>query len=251
MTVPVHIYGVTDTSVTIPADRTGRSKRPLRHIEGDGLRVLVSDVDADSRVLREDLMAHAHTLEAVATLGTVLPMQFGVEMPDDDTVRHELIESRGDEIRPLLERFDGLLQLTVSVDLIEQEALREALRRDPDLVALRDEVRRASPQERHSAEVRLGEAIAAALDVLRAGVGDGVVDQLAPTARAVSLGEVRGALQAAEIFLLVERDRQSEVDATVTTLREDLAPLASLRYVGPQPPYAFLDAASSGALAWA
>lgn len=249
--MPVHIYGVTDTSVTIPADRTGRSKRPLRHIDGDGLRVLVSDVDADSRVLREDLMAHAHTLEAVATLGTVLPMQFGVEMPDDDTVRHELIESRGDEIRPLLERFDGLLQLTVSVDLIEEEALREVLRRDPDLVALRDHVQRASPQERHSAEVRLGEAIAAALDALRAGIGDGVVDQLAPTARAVSLGELRGALQAAEIFLLVERDRQGEVDATVTTLREDLAPLASLRYVGPQPPYAFLDAASSEELAWA
>lgn len=249
--MPVHIYGVTDTSVTIPADRTGRSKRPLRHIDGDGLRVLVSDVDADSRVLREDLMAHAHTLEAVAALGTVLPMQFGVEMPDDDTVRHELIESRGDEIRPLLERFDGLLQLTVAVDLIEQEALKEVLRRDPDLVALRDHVQRAAPQDRHSAEVRLGEAIAAALDVLRAGVGDGVVDRLAPTAGAVSLGEVRGALQAAEIFLLVERDRQSELDATVTTLREDLAPLASVRYVGPQPPYAFLDAASSGELAWA
>lgn len=249
--MPLHIYGVTDTSVTIPADRTGRSKRPLRHIDGDGLRVLVSDVDADSRVLREDLMAHAHTLEAVAALGTVLPMQFGVEMPDDDTVRHELIESRGDEIRPLLERFDGLLQLTVSVDLIEQEALREVLRKDPDLVALRDHVQRASPQERHSAEVRLGEAISAALDVMRAEIGDGVVDRLAPIARAVSLGEVRGALQAAEIFLLVERDRQSEVDAAVTTLREDLAPLASLRYVGPQPPYAFLDAASSGELAWA
>ncbi|MFJ2757507.1 GvpL/GvpF family gas vesicle protein [Nocardioides sp. NPDC087217] len=249
--MPVHIYGVTDTSVTIPADRTGRSKRPLRQIDGDGLRVLVSDVDADSRVLREDLLAHAHTLEAVAALGAVLPMQFGVEMPDDDTVRHELIESRGDEIRPLLERFDGLLQLTVSVDLIEPEALREVLRRDQDLVALRDHVQRASPQERHSAEVRLGEAIAAALDALRAGVGDGVVDRLAPTARAVSLGEVRGALQAAEVFLLVERDRQSEVDATVTTLREDLAPLASLRYVGPQPPYAFLEAASSEELAWA
>ena len=213
--------------------------------------MLVSDVDDDSRVLREDLMAHAHTLEAVATLGTVLPMQFGVEMPDDDTVRHELIESRGDEIRPLLERFEGLLQLTVAVDLIEQEALKEVLRRDPDLVALRDHVQRAAPQDRQSAEVRLGEAIAGALEALRAEVGDGVVDRVAPTARAVSLGEVRGALQAAEVFLLVERDRQSELDATVTTLRDDLAPLASLRYVGPQPPYAFLDAASSGELSWA
>ncbi|WP_406034354.1 GvpL/GvpF family gas vesicle protein [Nocardioides sp. NBC_00163] len=249
--MPVHVYGVTDTSVTIPTDRTGRSKRPLRHIDGGDLRVLVSDVDDDSRVLREDLMAHAHTLEAVATLGTVLPMQFGVEMPDDDTVRHELIESRGDEIRPLLERFEGLLQLTVAVDLIEQEALKEVLRRDPDLVALRDHVQRAAPQDRHSAEVRLGEAIAGALEALRAEVGDGVVDRVAPTARAVSLGEVRGALQAAEVFLLVERDRQSELDATVTTLRDDLAPLASLRYVGPQPPYAFLDAASSGELSWA
>ncbi|WP_328529628.1 GvpL/GvpF family gas vesicle protein [Nocardioides sp. NBC_00368] len=248
--MPVHIYGVTDTSVAIPADRKGRASRPLRRIDGDGLRVLVSDVDADSRVMREDLMAHAHALEAMAAAGTVLPMQFGVEMPDDDTVRHELIESRGGEIRSLLERFDGLLQLSVSVELNEEEALREALRRDPDLVALRDHVRRASPGERPSSELRLGEAMAGALDMLRAEVGDRVVDELVAVARAVSLGEARGALQAVEAALLVERDRQSEVDATVTTLRDDLTPLAALRYVGPQPPYAFLDAASSEVPAW-
>lgn len=249
--MPVHIYGVTDTSVEIPEDRKGRSKRPLRHVDGDDLRVIVSDVEADSRVLRDDLLAHAHTLEAMAQRGTVLPMQFGVEMPDDETVRLEVIESRGDEIRPLLERFRGLIQLTVSVDLNEQEALKETLRRDPDLVALRDHAQRAAPQDRHPAEVRLGEAIAGSLERMRVEVGDGVADRIAPTARAVSFGEVRGALQAAEVFLLVERDRQSELDAEVTTLREDLAPLASVRYVGPQPPYAFLDAASAEELAWA
>lgn len=248
--MPLHIYGVTDTSVPIPPDRAGRANRPLRQIEGDGLRVLVSEVEADTRVLREDLMAHAHALEAMAALGTVLPMQFGVEMPDDDTVRRELIESRGDEIRSLLEQFAGLLQLTVSVELKEEEALREALRRDSDLVALRDHVQSASPGERHSSELRLGEAVAGALDLLRAEVGDRVVDGLIPIARAISLGEARGALQAVEAALLVERDRQSEVDATVTTLRDDLTPLAAVRYVGPQPPYAFLDAASSEVPAW-
>ena len=248
--MPLHIYGVTDTSVPIPPDRAGRANRPLRQIEGDGLRVLVSEVAADTRVLREDLMAHAHALEAMAALGTVLPMQFGVEMPDDDTVRRELIESRGDEIRSLLEQFAGLLQLTVSVELKEEEALREALRRDSDLVALRDHVQSASPGERHSSEMRLGEAVAGALDLLRAEVGDRVVDGLIPIARAISLGEARGALQAVEAALLVERDRQSEVDATVTTLRDDLTPLAAVRYVGPQPPYAFLDAASSEVPAW-
>ncbi|MDQ4115009.1 MAG: GvpL/GvpF family gas vesicle protein [Actinomycetota bacterium] len=248
--MPLHVYGVTETSVAIPADQTGRSKRPLRQIDGDGLRVLVSEVEADTRVLREDLMAHAHALEAVAARGTVLPMQFGIEMPDEDTVRHELIESRGEEIRSLLERFDGLLQLSVSVELQEEPALREAMRRDPDLVALRDHVRTTSAAERPSSEMRLGEAVAAALDLLRAEVGDRVVEQLAPIARAISLGEARGALQAAEAALLVERERQSEVDAAVTNLRDELAPLASLRYVGPQPPYAFLDAASSEVPAW-
>jgi hypothetical protein len=241
---------VTDTSVPIPPDRAGRAARPLRQIEGDGLRVLVSEVEIDTRVMREDLMAHAHALEAMAALGTVLPMQFGVEMPDEETVRQELIESRGEEIRSLLERFDGLLQLTVSVELAEEEALKEALRRDPDLVTLRDHIQRAGPTERPSTELRLGEAMAGALDVLRAEVGDRVVDGLLPTTRAISLAEVRGALQAVEAALLVERDRQSEVDATVTSLRDDLTPLASLRYVGPQPPYAFLDAASSEVPAW-
>ena len=36
-------------------------------------------------------MAHARVLEQVVETETVLPMQFGMSMPDDQTVRHDLL----------------------------------------------------------------------------------------------------------------------------------------------------------------
>jgi len=233
----VHVYGVIGSAATLPDDLTGRSGRSVRRVQDDAIAVLVSDVEDDARVRREDLLAHAHLLEAVVAESTVIPTRFGVLMPDDDTVRREFLVDRRAHLLGLLHAFDDCLQVTVTATYDEEAALREVLARDPDLAALRAST---APGDT-SGQVRLGEAVSAALESLRSGAAHLVIEWFRPYALATSVNEVRGAYDVANVALLVRRADRVRVDAAVADLDRQVSGQMSLRYVGPQPPYAFLD----------
>ena len=234
----VHVYGVVRSGATLPEELTGRAEQPVRRVGDDDLTVLVSDVEEDARVGRADLLAHAHLLEAVAADSTVIPVQFGVIMPDDDTVRREFLGNERDRLLGLLGAFDGYVQLTVRADYVEEAALREVVRRDREVAELRDAAAKSDDQ---ALQVRLGEAVANALGSLRDEAADMVVRWLQPHAHAVAVNQPRGAYEVANIALLVHRGARTKLDAAVADLDRELAGQMTLRYVGPQPPYSFLD----------
>lgn len=232
-----HVYGVVPSKARLPDGLTGRGGQPVRRVEDDELAVLVSDVEDDARVRRDDLLVHAHLLEAVIAETTVIPSRFGVLVPDDDTVRQEFLVNRREHLRGLLRAFDGCVQVTVHASYDEEAALREVLRRDPDLAAMRDAIDPADT----SAQVRLGEAVGSRLAYVEEDAANMVVEWLRPYALATAIQETRGAYDVASVALLVKRDDRPRVDAAVGDLDRQVAGQMSLRYVGPQPPYAFLD----------
>jgi len=240
----LHLYGIVDAETSLPDDLVGRADAPVRTVADEGLAVLVSDVDEDRRVGRSDLLAHAHVLERLAETSTVLPIRFGMLMPDEDTVRVELLGPQGEHSAALLRAFAGHVQLTVTTRYDEDEALREVLRRDPEL-------REAGAASDLAARMRVGEAVAAGLEELRVDDADRVLQRLAPHARAVAFNEVRDAYTVSSVALLVDRDLRSALDVAVADLRDELGPRIQVRYVGPQPPYAFLDSVETEASAWA
>lgn len=249
--MPVHLYGVVGDAARAPDhDRaTGRGGRPVRLIGHAGVQALVSDIDDESRAGRDDLLTHAHVLEAVAAESTVIPARFGHVFPDDDHVRTDLLEAGHQELSELLSAFEGLIQLTIQVRYVEEAALREVLRRDPDLLGLRDAA--AAPGAGQELQLRLGEAVAVALDHLVQEEGDRLLELVAPFARAVSVNETRSAHDVLNVALLVERARRAELDEAVTALVEEVSPAMTVRYVGPQPAYSFLEPVQRGELAWA
>lgn len=238
----VHVYGVTAAAVELPEGLAGRLNTPIRTVADDRLQVLVSDVEDDARVGRKDLLAHAHALESLAASETVVPMQFGVLMPDDETVRSELLERQGEHLRQLVHTFEGMVQLTVTATYEEAAALREVVTRDPSL-------KQSEPPEL-DARIRQGEAIAAALERLRQEDGDLIADRLARHAQAVAINEPRGAYDVASIALLVRREDQDAVGADVAGLRQAAGDRMEFRYVGPQPPYDFLDTVVAEGSRW-
>ena len=52
------------------------------------------------------------------------------------------------------------------------------------------------------------------------------------------------------VALLVERDRRADLDRAVSELSGEVAERLQLRYVGPQPPYAFLDSVETEERSW-
>ena len=67
----------------------------------------MSEVDADARVRRDDLLAHARVLESLVESSTVLPMRFGVIVETDELVAHNILEAGGSRLTSLLNSFDG------------------------------------------------------------------------------------------------------------------------------------------------
>lgn len=249
MTVAVHLYGVVPAAGDEPDVGTGRRGSPVRFVAGRDLRAVVSDVEEDAPVGRDDLLSHAHVLETLAAELPVIPVQFGTLAPADDAVRRDVLDAQHDDLVALLEAFSDVVQLTVDVTHREEAALREVLLRDPGLVALRDHVRSGAGGE--GDRVRLGETVAAALQDLQEQDAALVLDRLAPHAKAVAENEARGAHAVTSVALLVDRDDHTAMDEAVTLLTDELGARARVRYVGPQPPYSFLEPVASGELAWA
>jgi hypothetical protein len=58
----------------------------------------VTEIDGDTRVRRDDLLAHARVLEALIESSTVLPMRFGVIVETDELVAHNILEAGGSRL---------------------------------------------------------------------------------------------------------------------------------------------------------
>lgn len=246
----VHLYGVTTPDAPAPPGVKGRQDGELRLVADDRLAVIVSDVDADVPAGRKDLLAHAHVLEAYAERSNVVPMQFGIALPDDDIVREQLLEDDRDSLEELLHSFEGLLQLTVQVFHHEEPALREVLRRRPDIVEARERMKAFPETATPAHQMELGQAVAQALEDLQEEDRLATMDALAPLSVAVAENDAAGAHEVLHAAFLVERDARPAFDEAVADLRRDNEERMRIRYVGPQPPYSFLEAMREGQIAW-
>jgi hypothetical protein len=244
----LHLYGVTSADAAHPEEAEGRGGAPLRLVADEEIAVIVSEVDERRPAGPKDLLAHARVLEAYAERETVLPMQFGIALPDEAEVRQQVLDREGSDLSYLLNAFHGLVQLTVQAFHHEEPALKEVLRREPALVAERDRLRSAAPAPSHRMQV--GQAVAQLLEHLQEEDGQVVLDHLAPLAVAVSEGERNGTHQLLNAAFLVERESRPAFDKAVAEAAAALEERVRLRYVGPQPPYSFLEPVRNGELAW-
>jgi len=246
----VHLYGVVAEEASLP-DLPGRGDAPLRAVTSHGLGMIVSDVDESARVKAADLLTHARVLESCVEKATVVPMQFGILMPDDESVRGEILDADHDALRGMLQAFEGLVQLSVRVFQEEEPAMRVVLSRYPELRALRERVRETVPPAPVSEQLRLGEGVSRALTDLAAEYAETVAPLLAQQARAVSEQEPQGVNEVLNAAYLVERSDQERFGTVVSAVRESFSGQLSVRFVGPQPPYSFVEAARQGRATWA
>jgi Gas vesicle synthesis protein GvpL/GvpF len=245
----LHVYGVVAAAAPLPDGLRGRQEARLRLVVHGDLAAVVSEIDADARVRRNDLLGHARVLETLVEGTTVLPMRFGVIVGNDEEVAHNILEAGETGLTSLLKSFDGLVQLTVKAYHEEDGALKELLRQRPEIRSLRDQT--ASGAASYQSQIRLGEAIAVALDELASADAAMLNEELSGLAERVLLQEVSGRNQVLDAALLVERADRARTDEGVARLSKTLPDRLRLRYIGPQPPYAFVDTELAGEPVWA
>jgi hypothetical protein len=196
----------------------------------------------------KNLTAHSAVLQEAMDAGTVLPMRFGVLMPDEDTVRHDLLEGRAQWLTAMLDALDGRVEMTVSATYREEELLHEVVTQDARIGVLRERIRGKPAAATHFDRIRLGELVAAAVDARRNADATSILAPLVPQADAYVAGQPLHERMVVNTAFLVRRDALGKFDAAVERVSAERAERMHFKLTGPLPPFSFV---ASEEPAWA
>jgi hypothetical protein len=230
---PASVYGVTWADGAIGAGR-GVSDASVHALEHGELVALVSDLpSAEIQARRRDLLRHADVLQQAFERTTVVPLGFGTVFESGDHVVSELLEPRYEELVALLQRLDGLVELTVRAFYDDSAVLAAIVNDEPRIAALRGATG-------HGAQVQLGEAVADALAGRRNRDADEIVAALSSLAHDVVVEERVAEFEVVRAAFLLERSRTDEFDAEAEELARRHEGVVRFKLTGPLPPHHFV-----------
>jgi hypothetical protein len=231
---PAYVYGVTWADGVLPAAE-GVADAAVQAVEHGELAALVSELPSPKiQARRRDLLRHADVLQQAFERQTVVPLGFGTVFASGDDVVSELLEQRYEELVALLQRLDGLVELTVRAFYDEDAVLTEVVRNDPEVAALRG---RAG----HGTQLQLGEAVAAALAARRNRDADEIVAALSAVAHEVVVEERVAEFEVVRAAFLVERSATDDLDARAEELAQRFGGVIRFKLTGPLPPHHFVS----------
>ncbi|MGW8943754.1 GvpL/GvpF family gas vesicle protein [Streptomyces koyangensis] len=240
----LYVYGVVAPGHPVPPGRTGVGAGPVRLLTGepDAPAAVVGDAPAGLRARRRDLTAHQELLGALAADGPVLPMRFGVVLPDEAVLLDQLATRRAAYERAL-ERVAGRVEMNVKALPPQGEAaLAQLLSEDAGLRAMRD---RGLRRPGYEASVRLGQAVSDALERRARLAAERVRRSLVPLADRWCDGpQVEGCVL--NVSLLLDRDAEAAFRGEADRLAAALAGRAELLLTGPLPCYSFVPTEAAG-----
>ena len=235
--MPLLLHGVLDASIAEGLPRAALREAAGRAVEvvpTGGLAAVVSHSEADEAVpSRANLMAHTRLLELLGERTTVAPMRFGVIAADHEAVRAELA-TRGSQLREVLQRLEGHLELRLRGRYEQDAVLREVLAGDRRAASLRG----ATSVE---ARMELGERIVAGIEARRDADRHQVLQRLEAHVADVVVGDVSEPLDAFSVSLLVARSATGDFEQELEAVGRESAPVLGLELVGPVPPFSFVD----------
>jgi hypothetical protein len=236
----VYVYGIVRAGTSPEALDHGDAGAPeVRLVEAGDLAALVSDSPEEAS--RELVLAHSRVLAAAVQHSPVVPLRFGMVVTDEDAVREEILEGHHDELAQLLERFEGLVQMTLKVYYHEDAVVADILAADPAAARLREALQGQPEDATYKQRVALGERLNAAIEKRRVADGAEILEPLKPLAEAISLEPPEDEVMVGHVVFLLRQDRIPEFDAAVESLAQARVELMRFRLVGPMPAYNFID----------
>jgi Gas vesicle synthesis protein GvpL/GvpF len=239
----VYVYGIVpgDVEVEKSAQGIGDPPAPVETVHEGDIAALVSVIAADRALgSPEDLQAHAKLLDGTAAFVPVLPLRFGAVMTDEDSVAEELLRGHHDEFAQALKALEGHAEYVVKGRYDERAFLTQLLSESKQARQLSDDIRNKSEDASRNSRIALGELIANAVESMRNADTKTVIDELDGIASQVNPREPTHEWDAVHVALLVEVERQAELEEVLDRLNENAGGRMKLRLLGPLAAYDFV-----------
>jgi hypothetical protein len=240
----LYVYGImrADDAAQAAGGGDGLGSVSLGAVSHEGVSALVSPMADDAlRLRRENILGHADVLQAAFEHGPVLPFRFGTAVADADAVVRELLAPGHERLSSRLEVLDGKAEMQVKAVYAEEPLLRSILEGDPALSRAVRSTQGLPAAATHFQRIRIGEAVAAAVQARQGADQEALLALLAPLAVAHVVSPPHHERAALNAAFLVERSELDRFDQAVQTLSEQHGADVEFKLIGPLPPYSFAD----------
>jgi hypothetical protein len=215
---------------------------PIDAVRHEGVSALVSDLPhGELRLRRDNILAHSDVLQAAFEHGPVLPFRFGTVLPDADAVVRELLAPAAERLSRRLEALDGKAEMQLKASYAEEPLLRSVLAQDPGLTQAVRRTQGLPAEATHFERIRIGEAVAAAVQARRAADERALLQALTPLTLAHALSPPHHERAVLNAAFLVERSGLAQFDQEVETVSRQHGPEIEFKLIGPLPAYSFAD----------
>lgn len=190
---------------------------------------------------RRNMMAHMLVLEEAMEEFPLLPVRFGTVAPSAEAVEKQLLAARYEEFTGLIEQMRDRIELGLKAFWYEGAAFEEVVRDSETIRRMRDALNGRSPEETYYERIRLGEEVEKALTQKRARDEEAILSRIKPLVHKTRTNKVISDRMVVNAAFLVDRAHGAEVDDAVRKLDEDFNDRLMFKYVGPVPPYNFVN----------
>jgi hypothetical protein len=197
-------------------------------ISYQGLSAVISSVPMSRYVVsRETMTKHEKVIEEVMKDCTVLPVRFYTVAPTVDEIR-SLLKKRYTEFRNLLRYLDNRVELGLKALWKDMEMVfREIIGANEEIRALQEKIGQASSERADAAKKALE--------------AEGLLDPLKKISLDVRFNRTHGDDMICNAAFLVDRRWEKEFDVRVDELMAAHGDRVKFVYVGPAPPYSFVN----------
>jgi hypothetical protein len=239
---PKYVYGVVRAGGSAVPAVAGIAGKPLELVAEGKVAALASPAPAAYlEAGKEELLTHSRVLEAAMEEATVLPMRFGVVVPDARTLRERLLGPHHEELTAQLAAMDGKVEISVKGIYDEAIVLREIVAGEREISTLRDSIQGKPEDATYFERLRLGELVSAAFAARREQDAATIVERLRPYAGAVEVADQVHERMAVNASFLVDRDALGRFNRAVDEAAEAQGGRIRFKYVGPLPPHSFVE----------
>jgi Gas vesicle synthesis protein GvpL/GvpF len=231
-----------DGTPPIRAAAIGTLTETVRIVPYDDLAAVVSDAPAAQYdVSRRNMLAHQLVIEEVMRRTVVLPVRFSTVAKSDQAIKEQVLRRKAGEFHQLLRYLRGRTESGLKVFWEREPLFRSLVAEHSELRALRDSIAGRSVEETHYERIQIGQLTDEAIRQQRQIDADLILDALSPLAVEMRLNKTLTDMMVLNAAFLVETAREEPFEAKLRELDGTHAGVMSFKYVGPVPPYNFVN----------
>ena len=192
-------------------------------------------------VSRENMLAHEKVIEEVMKEFTVLPVRFCTIAISADEIRN-LLDRRHKEFKNLLRDMDYKIELGVkalwkNMGIIFKEILEE----NKEIKKAKERIQKDTKKKSIQAQMEVGKMVEQALAKKKEKEAEKILDTLRRTAIDYKLNKTVSDSMFMNTAFLVDKGREKEFDNIMDDLSNEYKERTKFMYVGPLPPFNFVN----------